>query len=632
MSMSDRGRDEIRRSVLGADRAFRVIKGDGAEKGPPTGGAPGGGSDDDACPVRALGYNDLFHFLDSNGRPAALTARELGSRAALSIKLFLGDEAWLRKRFPRKKKVPDETGGEKEITVDFLVNSAAAWLARECRAAGIWGQRVQLRQPGIWRGEDGFPIVHCGDTVLIGEDWHPAGLRTGNQIWAAGEPTARPGAPCEKMIGEQLQRDLQDYFAFRSPGAAVALVGLIATGYLSGALDWRPNAFITGGTGSGKSALRNVIRAAWPVHDYSNDTSKAGMEQTIAGRAIPAVIDESNDRNRSSGRDLIDLVLSASGDEGTKLARGTADGRGRSSQVVSSVIMFSINAPELEPQHLNRFVVIEMCQPEAGADFRAEHRRIPTELKRHASALWGRALAAWERYGECLEMFRGALRDAGCSPREMDGKGALLAGWYILTHEGLPDDRALREGVGALGEFVVTARQAASEDGPRRCMRHLLGFPVTLFRSTDREPIGLLIEQAFGENDEGHTPSNANDILGRIGIRVVRRCGVIPERRASRDPREPCRCTQCWDMRQARRIPRVGPDDQLWIANRNVELTRIFEKTEFDAGRWRQELQRVEGAAPSGRNIRIGGVSGSAVWLPRAALPLDDGDDPLDSG
>ncbi len=614
--MTKNGKDAIRKSVLGADRAFRVVDGGRGGGPPPVGPA---GAEDDACPVQVLGdSNGTYHFLDPIGQYREFTARQLGSRHDL-IGLFRGDDSWLMRQFPLKKEVDDGAGGKKSVTVDFRINKAAQDLIERASSRGLIGQRLKLRRPGVWRTADGMPVIHCGDMVLIGDGWVRAGTRTGDQIWIAAEPSARPTTPCDHRVAERIQQDLQQFFAWQNPAGPIALLGLLFSGYLCGALQWRCNGFITGGTGSGKSSLRRIIQAAWPVHDYSNDTSKAGMEQTIAGRAIPAIIDESNDRNRSSGRDLIDIVLSASGDEGTKLARGTSDGKGRAAEVISNVVMFSINPPELEPQHLNRFIMLELLKPQGGEDYSSEHRGLATFVAGQAPALWGRAISSFERYQESLILFRRALANRGCDPREMDGKGALLSGWFVLTHEGLPDDGDLAEGVAALGEFIVTSKEAAMDDGPRRMLQHLLGYQITLHRSTDRDPIGVLLDQAFGVDAE-LTPATAAKVLSHMGIRPIRACSRPPDRRSAFQ----CQCSQCWDAGTGKPVPRQSLDDGLWINPRSPDIAKVFANTPFDQGRWQHEMMRLPSAERSRGGVRIGGPSGRAIWLARADLHSDD--------
>lgn len=619
--MTARAQDDIRKSVLGADRAFRVLDGGAGGTDPPP---PADDGQDPPCPVQPLGYDDQFHFLDVRGRPAALTARQLGSRSDL-LKLFLGDETWLRQHFPKKKEIDDGEGAKRLVTVDFHVNGAAAWMMRACGEAGIMHESLVLRRPGVWRDETGLPVIHCGDQVLIDGEWHPAGTRSAGQIWAAAGRTARPAAPCDHTVAQRLQQDLQDFWSWRAAGSAIAIVGLIAVGYYGAATDWRINGFVTGGTGSGKTQVRKVIRNAWPMHYYSNDTTKAGLEQNVAGRAMPMLVDEASDRrNQNAALDLVDLVLSASGDEGTKGDRGTVGGEGRKIEVAGSVVMFTINPPELQPQHLSRFIVVDLKTPEGGADYTEQHARIAADMKRHGPALWGRAIAGWERYNACLRLFRGALREVGCTPREMDSKAALLAGWHVLTQEGMPSARDLRAGVLALAEFISTARQAALDDGPRLMMQRLLSSLVALHRSTDRDPIGVLLDIAFGDDPE-RVPMSGSELLGNYGIRPVRACAVPPERRTIGQ----CRCARCLDSKQ-RPVPRMDADDGVWFATQSPELNKLFEGSPFAGGKWRYEMMRLETARRSGRSVRIGGSSGHAIWLSRRDLqgPEEDADEP----
>lgn len=95
---------------------------------------------------------------------------------------------------------------------------------------------------------------------------------------------------------------------------------------------------------------------------------------------------------------VIDLVLSATGGEGTKGARGGSDGIARKIAVAGSIIMASIRPPDMEAQHLGRFTLVEMQAPKNGADHTAEHREFAEWAKEIGPKLWGRALAGWQRY------------------------------------------------------------------------------------------------------------------------------------------------------------------------------------------------------------------------------------------
>lgn len=607
---------------------LRVIDG-GVGKG----GDPAGPDEDDGeeCPVRAIGRSKgVFHFLDVAGDHRELTARDLGARHSL-VGLFGGDDKWLRKVFPKKVpyKSTDEHGAEVTLfrTADFRVNDAAAAMQRACFAAGRFGNHIVLRAPGIWRGDDGFPVVHCGDKVMIGINWFNAGERTGNQIWAEGDPTLRPGIPCSVDAAVRLQADLQMLWRWRETGAPIAILGLIANSYFGAATRWRPGAFVTGETGSGKSALLDVIRAALPMHFYDNDTTKAGIEQAVHGRAMPIIIDEAADRaNPRAGRELADLMLSAAGGEGTKGSRGTSDGKGRKIELAGLIMMFSINPPDLEPQHLGRLTLIDLLKPDDGADYNKEHIELATWMREMGPSLWGRALGAWGRYRSALELFRDGLRNHGCAPREMDQLGALLAGWWILTHEGLPDERGVKTGLcalhgAALDEpgLIRCAEDVEADSRSKRMLFQLLASMVHLHRSSEREPVGKLIEIAFGESDILRSSSDAAELLTYYGIRVIPKC-----LRASEPiPIGGCECIRCRDKRG--HIPRYSPEEGLWFSTKNPELKKLFAGTPFEGERWVHEMTRLPFARKHSK-VRVGRTPPAlAIWLPHSLITGTEG-------
>ena len=592
----------IAAAVRGADRAFRVIDG-GPPPAPPDAG-------DGACPVVALGQRDgVFHFLDACGQKRALSAQKLGARDDL-LSLFGGDETWLRAHHPKRVQRPGADGEPGEwVVVDFLVKAAAGALQRACFAAGIFGDHLLLRRAGVWSGPDGTPVVHCGDAVLLEGAWRRPGARHANQFWVAGPPTSRPDMlGCASGVALELQDRLARLWDWAEPGAPIAVLGLLGSAYLGAAIAWRPAAFVFGGTGSGKSALMEVCRAALPTAHYSNDSSKAGIEGAVAGRAVPILVDEASDRaDRDGARRLADIVLSATGGDGTRGVRGTADGGARSLEIAGTILMFSIRPPPLEPQHLGRFSLIGLRAAAEGADHRLEHAAAAAFAREHAAALWGRALAAHERYGGALASFRHALGAHGCAPRERDQSGALLAGWWVLTREGLPGPRDAREGVLALGDLVRRGDEARAADRPARAVEHLLSSPVVLKRSTERETVATLLARAWG-SDAFQPPEVAREHLALYGIRPVR----ADEPRGPRGP-----------------APRLSEGDGAWFNPGSPLLAAIFRDTPFDNGRWELDLLDVASAGRNRKVIRIGDAFARApIWVSRAALMPEEEPEP----
>lgn len=636
--MSKKPTDGIRESVIGADRPFRVIEGGGGR--PPKGGSPSE-SEDAPCPVTPLGDADgVWHFLDPLGQKRQLTAREFGNRHCVRG-LFRGNEDWLRAKFPDRKEFENEVGGKSVRVVGFQLNAAAAWLQKACSDQGLYGDFLQLRRPGIWRGDGGLPIVHAGDQVLIEGEWRPAGTRTGTQIWIATPPTARPGIACDALVGEAFREEIQRLWCFRLGGAPHLLIGLVATGMLGTAARWRPNGFLCGEGGSGKSMLLNVLRAASPMHAYSNNASEAGVTSLMNGRVVPIFIDESSDRQNQGGAEaLMDLVLASASGDGTKAVRGRADGGFRTIEMAGSILYGSVNPPTMQPQHLGRITLFELMKPDGGADFNAEQLALAQWAEKHGPALFGRVVASAERWAACLITFRNALAKADCAAREQDQVGALLSGWWILCREGLPDADGVREAIGVANEFIRPANVAQDDSGPRRAVQHLMSYLVQFDGTTRQEQAGVLLDRVWAPSDEAWDHTSDVRALARYGMRPIRPClerfewrssvegeadfpdgPMMWRRRAGRpvDVLAGCKCKACIDHAH-RPVPRLSEDGGVWLMP--VAIRPIYRSTPgLEGDRWQMEILRLGKKSQS--NIRVGGVVGKALWLPREAI--DDG-------
>lgn len=557
---------------------------------------------ENSCPLVPLGHAEgEFHFLDKVGQKRAVKARALVARGDL-LSLFLGDASWLFKWFPNKVLVKerDLEGniiGEKEEVRGFSVSKAGEYLMQLCGAAGLYGPHVVLRGPGVWAGEAGAPVVHAGDAVLAGGDWRASGFRDGNQVWISAAPRPRPGAPAGPEAGQQIQADIGELWQFRLAGSEIVCVGLMAVGYFGTAARWRPNGYLIGGTGSGKSMLLQLLRACMPPAEFSTDTSKAGIESAINGKPSPVYLDEAGDRQGHGAQLLLDVVLSATGGDGTRGLRGAADGGSRSFQVACSVIMAAVAPPQMGPQHRDRFTIVQLEKPGAGADNREAMEAATRRARELAPLLWGRALAGWPRFEAGLAAFREALARHGCAPREMDQAGAILAGWWVLAREGVPDAEQADDAVRAVAAFLRGAEEVADDDGPRRVVRFVASSLIQRDRSTDVEQIGVLVQAAF--ENAGDAREVPQRLLERNGIRVVK----------ADDAAGPT----------GKPIPRGDLGDGLWFARSAQTLRRLFAGSEYDGERWAFELLRLPGAIDRRKSVRVGGASGPAIWIPRAA-------------
>ena len=561
------------------------------------------------CPVVALGHNDgKFYFLNLAGEVRCLTARALGARSEL-LGLFVGQSEWLEQEFPQKKSRKETVAGETvytEIEVGFNAAGAASFLMREAGAAGIFGSHIVMRRPGIWADSTGRPAVHCGDKVMVGGEWYRAGIRLDNTIWVAGPSQPKPMAPALRTVGQQLESDFASLWTYRNTGSAMILIGILATGLLGAAAPWRPNGFITGGVGSGKSMLLDALAAAAPIHHYTNDTSGPGVTGAVNGRAMPIIIDEASDRidNDGSGaQKLMDLVLAASRGDGVKGHRGTADGGVRTIEMAGSFIYGAVAPPELQPQHLARITVIDLVKPEGGADSKAAMELLIARCKAQGPALWGRMLACFDAWRDSVGIYRRGLAAAGCAPREQDQMSAILAGWWCLTMDGLPTEREVRSAIAQIAAFVRRSADVAEDDGPRRVVQHMLAQQLQYDGTTRREQVGTLLERAFRSGQDGEVNQDrrvARETLARNGIRPISDIDDTPNREA----------------------PRLSKGDGIWIAPQVAR--QLFQGSRFENDRWRTELLRLPRAGISKFTVRIAGLAGKAIWVSRKELDLPE--------
>ena len=576
---------------------------------PPEDDAPSGG-----CPVTALGHADgTFFFLGFAGEIRRLSARALGSRSEL-LGLFVGNTDWLEKEFPQKKAIAKVVGGEttyETVEQGFSAANACAWLMRQCYDAGIYGAHVETRRMGIWRGEDGRPVVHAGSHILVNGSWIKAGQRIGDTVWVVDARQPRPASPCDRDVGHDLLRELQRLWSFRAHGGAVITLGLIGVGYYGAAARWRSSGYFVAPAGAGKTMLHDIVAACLPMNHRTNDTSAAGVQSAVNGHAMPVLIDEAAARDDQAGiRRLMDVVLASTGGDGVRGYRGTADGGFRSISMAANFFYFSTETPALGDAHLGRITVVELERPKPGADHLVEMQALAQDMKAKGPGLWARALARFDYWQHAIERFRDGLKRAGCGPREMDQMASILASYHVLTEDGPPTDLQIRAAIAAVPDFIRTAEDVREDDSTRRAVEFLMVQQIQYDGTTRRDTVGALLNRAWecdnDTNDPRHSDAKAAiDCLLRHGIRPVRH----------------------WEQAtpQGRNVPRAGDGDGLWLLP--IAVDAFFKNSPWEPGRkWLRDLAQLPGTkGPVKYVVRFTGeATGRAVWLSRRDLNREE--------
>lgn len=471
------------------------------------------------CPVTPLGRDDDgFWFLNAYGSVSCL--KENAGKGNIDA-LFAPYAAYLAWAWPRMT----GKGDARRASGNFEAEEARQDLFAAASRAGAYDPMRRVRGRGAWRAEDGSGLIcHMGDILLVPE-------RTGRHVARAvgvheGKayplrpslpPPASPGSPFpgeedHDTPGGVLFEDYRSWLWARGDLDAMLMLGWTALAPFGGALRWRPYVFATGDQGAGKSTLITYTQAVLGGEEAlfrSEDTTEAGVAQSLGHDAIPVLLDELEPQaDNTRAEQMVRMARRAS--SGAVRTRGGADGVS-SQTIVRSCIMFAaINMPTLEDQDTARMAILAMS-PFAPGDIK---KRKPLNLNR-AAAL-GRALhrqvldwfagdreASHQSFDALVETVREGLREhGGHDDRGADTFGFLLAGYWAATSRDMPgpaDIAALVKGF----ERASLAEYENIQPGWRKCLNYLMDVqPKQLERQANATVREILTAWARGEDPE----------------------------------------------------------------------------------------------------------------------------------
>jgi energy-coupling factor transporter ATP-binding protein EcfA2 len=575
----------------------------------------GGGHLPQDCPVVPLGTDGVNNFYLNAGRIYVCVPIK-GHTKHVSRGLFAPHESYLRKHWPKTTK-----NGE---VVDFSPDEVAAALINACAVEGAWNGDDRLRGLGAWEGEDGDLVVHLGNIILAGGAAELPGAR-GRFIYP--ERAARPAPAKERQAagadgpGAELLA-LFDTWTWRRPDLdPLLLAGFVGSAFLCGALRWRPQAWIAGERGSGKSTLMSALAGIMHRGDHARlvaDASAASIRAALGHDAVPVLHDEaepSEDMQRLNAK--IDLLRVAA--SGGQVIRATTDQRVVTQTARFSGVFASVLRPPLKGQDLSRLVFLDLARITAGR---------PPDLGDDRLSLLGRRVFrrmvdGWPRFREALPAWREAVMHHGMDARGADQYGTLLAAHDVLCHDDAPDTDTLDDLAARVAASTAVER---AEERPewRWCLDHLTSAMAPQWRSGDQRSVGTLVAIAAGrpilsdrDTGEPRRPfreerEDADRVLHNLGLRF-----------------EPAR-----DADGRALTTRAGdPIGYLAIANAHSGLSQIFRDTHWKprsgaAGGWKAAIEHVKDAR-LGQARRFGGAISRCVLVPiEAVLDGDQAPEP----
>lgn len=555
-------------------------------------------------PLTPLGADKgMFYFLD---RMKQIAAIQRGTLRRQTVAQYVLNGLYLAAHYPVYN--AQEVWQPHKFNEDLCIQH----MLLACEDRGLWSPLDAERGPGAWRDDEARLVIHLGDRLIIeGDDLAPGVI--GRHIYSAAPALPAPSDVADadegKAAAAELLETLSTWHWARGDLDARLFLGHIMAGLIGGAIKWRPVGWITGGAGTGKSTLHEMLQAMLGTAGlFSDETTAAGITSALGNKTVPVFLDEvePDDDGRKEQQLIKTARIMASG--GTK-RRGSADHGGVQFTLRSTVLFSSIDIPPLDAQDRSRIVIYEVLPLSDGAalpDLSAER------MQRLYAVLLRRLINEFGRYNRLFEQFRAELGRVGHSNRTADVFGTLLAASEVVLSD---VDIMNRDALRAWGERLDAsklAETAEADSGELRCLSRLRTSVADPYRSGQRATIAELCakwKRAFddeageiGRQDRRVTdPPSQNRLdaetdLGSAGLKII---GFDEVKAAAHG-----------DVQ--------APASGFWlaVANDHTGLAALFEGTRWKRGGWRQPLRRLPGAARTKSNVTIADVKTRASLVP----------------
>jgi hypothetical protein len=554
----------------------------------------------DGCPVKCLGKNgSSMFFLDTLGQ----LRREAKLDAQTIMNLF--GQMWpkLCWQFPQWTPGSEEKPPRRKEN-RFDQTTAALIMGGACAEKGLFDPENAVRGVGAWSDDDGQLIYHTGDTLIIGGEEQAPDTHQG-RIYPACPKIPHPAPP--ETGQDPVARVLETLSTWNwarpeiDPMIALGMIGVQAFG---GALDWRPTFWVTGGAGTGKSALQRLLLH---VHGgekgliQSTDATARGIASLLGQSTLPVALDElePGDAGSTKERDIIQTARVAA--SGGRWARGSSDQKGSTGQIRAAFLFSSILIPGvLKSQDLQRIIVLSLNPFADGTkapDLRAETwRKRGAQLKRLI-------IDRWPGWAARLDLWREAFAEVGIHTRDADNWATTLAMAHMLTSAELPTAEELSGWCAKVSKAIAADLGEAGTDATEVCT-YLLSQEFDVFRRGERFTVAQWVQVAAG------SPGAPIGLLGDFPQ-------DIEGRRARSEAANRALAKACIKV-----IADGRADPFLFIGREKVQpLLSLFHLSQWAGGAWTQSLQRVQGAYVTDLVRTLAGVRTRGTNIPLTSLP-----------
>tara|TARA_R110000868_G_scaffold71743_2_gene209802 strand:+ start:56 stop:2602 length:2547 start_codon:yes stop_codon:yes gene_type:complete len=546
------------------------------------------------CPYRCLGHTDdgFYYLSHRSGRIEQLPSSQ---HTELQLQVLASDTYWIEAGFCQ----PKSTG------VDW--KAVAKHLFDQQFEAGVYNPE-RIRGLGCWLEENPNGTVtvvyHAGDHLIV--DGAKTDLFHHKSKWIYPRRQALSVDVSEVATVAEIKPflDMCDLLPWHSQHSSWIYAGVLFLLPICGVLPWRPNAWMLGPSGVGKSWCYSHITAPMAGHCIRamSSTTAAGIRQTLQCDAIPVLIDELEGKDEESNkriRAMNELVRSSSTETGGSIYKGTPGGDSQKFMTRSSFIMSSIAMGATESADEARFARLEFRYRPAndGAEkFKQIEAlcRATTGNPDFIRKMLARAIHHAYGIRRACDIFADAIRRKTGDSRKGQQYGAISAGYWFLRNDAVPTQAQADYFVSQVDWDAITSGQSKESD-PGRATDIILQAKIDMQDNqghTYRYNVGDVL--FFYYSDKDGKRDAAYESLMRIGLHPV-----------------------------------YGADNGRFIdvACRHTELQKIFAHTQF-ADKWADYFKRLDNSELSVYTPR-GAKSIRAIRVPKTAFVMDE---QLDAG
>ncbi|NSY12409.1 hypothetical protein [Agrobacterium vitis] len=526
------------------------------------------------CPVTVLGMKgEVVYCVGATGGLHEISRFDYPTL----LKLFSPYINYLHWAWPAfgKAEADPETGEALPPKVK-RVERDKAWEAiiSEAGRRGIFDPQDNVRGRGGWKDGEQF-IWHSGRHIWTVQtkqkdgkaaDWNLQRAPTGEYGGMYYRQDSDILQPWKSPIGwrdspaHQLLQDFGTWNWHRPSLDPLFLLGWIGSSLMGAALKTRPIIFITGGRGTGKSTLHDIIKAIFGQTLYATaNTTAAGIYQNLGQDSRPVAIDEF-EAKASGFKEQAIIELARQAYSGAKLYRGGANHEGVEFELRSAFMFSAIMHPPLAVQDKSRMAILQLKTLEN--DGKGE----PVVSDVAGRMLLRQIMDGWHDFDmHVLPRWRRLLHEAGFDARQIDTYGTLLATAELLVGEqgmidiGFPADDP-EHAIDLLKQATAIERSEQTEKWQDVISRVLEHMPEVWKRGEKQSIHDIIMSVRAG--GELMTLDDARQALGNAGVGLT----------------QPGKLFEGYGLA---------------VPVNDTRVARIFEGTDYQSGGWNQALKQA---------------------------------------